>query len=281
MRIPSVLLLSLCAITALAQNSAPVSHDTTVHVPPARAAKAASDANAAASTEKQSGQAPSNQSEVLDSVIGIINGDVLLQSDVAQERRFESLQLLPADQNTDVHAADALITRTLILQQMKEEGQNAVAVSDAELDKAIAELKSQLPGCAANRCASVAGWADFLSAHALTSDEVRNHWRQRLVILNYLNLRFRTGIRVPDAQAKAYYEQNLAPKFTAKNQKPPAFKSLEPRIKEVLLQQQVSKQIDEWEALLRQEGTVQILVPAYGQSSAGEEESSDAPGGGL
>lgn len=279
--LPLYLLASVAlAPAARAQNPAPVSQNTQVHVPAARANKAGADAAAAAKTEQQPHLPPNDKPVVLDSVVAIINGDVILQSDVEQERRFESLQLLAAGENTNAHAADALITRTLILQQMKEEGQTAPNITDKELNTAVDELKQQQPGCTHSRCASDPEWAEYLRHHGLTPQQVRDHWKQRLVILNFLNVRFRSGVRIPAAQSQAYYEQNLVPQFRKKGETPPSFKSLQPRIQEVLLQQQVSKQIDQWETLLRQEGTVEILVPAYGKSSGGDNDE-DLPGGGL
>ncbi len=281
MRILVPFLLSLLAAGPLsAQNAAPVGADQKTHVTAGQGATAASEASRAASTQKQGTAAPEGQPVVLDSVVAIVNGTVLLESDVEQERRFESLQLLPANQNNDTHAAEHLITRTLILQQMQQENQKAPNITQADVDKFVAELKKQLPGCLPTRCQSAAGWASYLAERGMTPAEVDARWHERLVVLDYLNQRFRTGLRIPPDQVQAYYQTNLLPQFRAKNEKAPSLKALQPRIEEILLQEQVTKQIDDWEATLRQQGSVQILVPAYGQSSttAGED---DTPGGAL
>ena len=267
--------------TALAQNAAPVQQDAQTYVSPGQKQKATDSSQKAAAAQKPGAGAPQDTPVVLDSVVAIINGDALLESDVEEERRFESLQLLPANENTTVRAAEHLITRTLILQQMKEQNQTAGDVTPADVDKFIAELKKQLPGCLPTRCQTDAGWASYLAERGLSPAEVRERWQQRLVILNYLNLRFRTGARVPIDQVQAYYDKNLVPQFTAKHEKAPTLKTLRPRIEEILLQEQVTKQIDDWEATLRQEGSVQILVPAYGQSNSRAEDQDDLPGGGL
>ncbi len=278
MRALSVLLLAaLFTAAAVPQNPAPAQQDSQTHVTPAQHAAAAGSAQKAAATQKGETGAPENKPIVLDSVVAIINGDVLLESDVEEERRFESLQLLPANENTDTRAAEHLITRTLILQQMKEEDQSAPNISDADVNKFIAELKKQLPGCLPTRCQTDAGWAGYLADRGMTPPEVKQRWRQRLVILNYINLRFRGGVRVPSADIQAYYDKNLLPEFQAKHERPPTLKTLQPRIEEILVQQQVSKQVDDWEATLRQQGSVQILVPAYGQSN--EQSDNDVPGG--
>ncbi len=274
----TILLAGALSQPVLAQNAAPVQQDTQTHVTPQQKAAASGDAAKAAATQKGQTGVPENQPVVLDSVVAIVNGDVLLQSDVEQERRFESLQLLPANENTDVRAAEHLITRTLILQQMKEQNQDSPNITNADVDKFINELKKQLPGCL-TRCQSAAGWAGYLSERGMNTDEVWQRWRERLIILDYLNLRFRTGIRIPTDQVQAYYDKTLVPQFEAKHEKTPPLKTLRPRIEEILLQQQVTKQIDDWEATLRQEGSVQILVPAYGQSTGNADE--DTLGGAL
>ncbi len=260
----SLLLLAMLAgPCAVAQNPAPVTNDVGTHVSAPEAKTATSEA-AAAKASANAG-APEGQTKVLDSVIAIVNGDVLLESDVQQEQRLESLQMLPANENTTVTAAQHLITRTLILQQMKAQ-QEASYVTDAQVEKVVGEIRKDLPGCAAAHCETMAGWTAFLASRGLAPDEVNDSWRQRLEILDYLNLRFRSGIRIPAADIQKYYQSNMVPEFEKKHQKPPPVKALADRIREVLLQQQVAKQIDDWEATLRQEGSVQILVPAYGQS---------------
>ncbi|RRA47293.1 peptidylprolyl isomerase [Acidipila sp. EB88] len=270
----------LVGLPALAQNVAPVQNNAQTHVTPEQKSAATGTANKAAAAEKMGAPAPENASVVLDSVIAIVNGDVLLQSDVEEERRFESLQLLSTDENNDVRAAQHLITRTLILQQMKEQNQDNPGITQADTDKVVNELKKQLPGCLPTRCQSEAGWTSYLAERGLTPVLVEQRWRQRLVILNYVNLRFREGIRVPPADVQSYYEKQLVPQFEAKHEKAPTLKTLRPRIEELLVQEAVTKQVNDWETTLREEGSVQILVPAYGKSSEHDEED-DLAGGGL
>ncbi len=269
--------LGLClAAPALAQQAAPPAAAT---VSPQQAATAGQQANKAAATQKADAVPASGEPVVLDSVVAIINGDVLLQSDVEQERRLESLQLVPGGQNTDARAAQHLITRTLILQQMKQQGQMVPTITAADVNKVVDEIKHQLPDCLPTRCRTEKGWTSFLKERGLTPAEVDADWKLRLQILDYLNLRFRTGLRVPKSQIRAYYDQTLVPQFQAKHVAAPSLKSLTGRIRELLLQQQVSKQIDAWRQTLLQQGSIRILVPAYGKSNADAGDDEDMPGG--
>ena len=265
----------LAGSAAVAQNPAPVKNDTGTHVSNQEAKTAT--AQAAAAKASSTTVAPEGEAKVLDSVVAIVNGDVLLESDVQEEQRLESLQMPSSEKSASVTAAQHLVTRTLILQQMKAQ-QETPEVSAAQIQKAVGEVRKEMPGCAAAHCETEAGWVNFLKQRGLTPEEVNDDWRQRLIILGYLDLRFQAGIRIPTADMQKYYETSLVPEFQKKHQAPPPFKTLEPRIKEVLMQQQVSKQIDEWEATLRQQGTVQILVPAYGQSTNNDD---DDTGGGA
>jgi peptidyl-prolyl cis-trans isomerase SurA len=279
MKLSLTALLLCVAAPAFAQTTTPKTPPPAATVSPAEAAKSTQSAGQAAATQ-QSGAAPATDAPVvLDSVVAIINGDVLLQSDIEQERRLESLQLLPAGEDTDARAARHLITRTLILQQMKQQGQVVPPITDADINKVLDEMKHQLPGCLPTRCLTEEGWAGYLAERHLTPQEVAQDWRLRLQILDFLNLRFRTGVRIPRSQIRDYYQSTLVPQFQAKHVAAPSLKSLSGRIQELLLQQQVTKQIGDWETTLQQQGSVRILVPAYGQSSTNDDDDEDMPGG--
>lgn len=213
-------------------------------------------------------QTPSARPVLLDKVIAIINGDVLLQSDLQAEMDMAALQPLsvPPGQNTLRRAADRLINRTLILQQMKQQ-QFVAPVSEEEVDKSLQELRKELPSCARYHCMTEDGWAKFLAAHNLDPAEVKARWMQRLQILAFIDARFRAGIRIPQADIENYYQKNFVPQFEKEDLKPPPLSSVSDRISEILLQQNVNVLLRQWLQSLRAQGSVQILVPEYGQSS--------------
>jgi peptidyl-prolyl cis-trans isomerase SurA len=208
--------------------------------------------------------ASSAQPVVLDRVEAIIDGDVLLQSDVEEEMRFavlEALQVLPG-QNTQLRAVRRLITRTLILQQMKAQ-QQPVTASDAQVTQGLSDLRKLLPACGPYHCVTDDGWHTFLQANRLTVQEVSERWSQRLAILHFIDLRFRTGIRISKEQIDDYYQKTLLPALAKAGQKPPPLDAIAPKIQEVLLQQEVSGLLQDWLKSLRDEGSVQIVDPAY------------------
>lgn len=209
--------------------------------------------------------APGGRPVVLDSVVAVINGDVILESDVHEEMRFAVLQPDRADpaRNTPQSALGRLIDRDLILQQMKATQAQTPQPTAEQVNRQIAELRRQIPECAQYHCETQAGWDAFIAAHELTELEIEAHWRQRMMILSFIQSRFGAGVRISDADIRQYYEKNLAPEFVKRNLQPPPLATVSTRIQEILLQQQVNTLLRDWLQSLKNEGNVSILGTAY------------------
>lgn len=211
------------------------------------------------------------QAQTLDSVVAVIDGDVLLSSDIDEEIRFAAFLPYPVAQqsNTRVNAAERLIDRTLILHQEKQ--LPGVEVSDAEVDQRIAELRKEIPACVRYQCETEAGWQKYLAANGFTEAEVREEWRKRLEILAFIELRFKAGIKISKLEIQAYYDKDLVPRFQKEGAKAPGLDTVSPRIEEILLQQRVSTVLFEWLQSLREQGSVHILDPTIANISSQEE----------
>ena len=99
----------------------------------------------------------------------------------------------------------------------------------------------------------------FLQARGLTEQEVDDHWRERILILAFIQSRFGAGIRISQAEIEDYYRQNLAAEFARRKLPPPPLAEVSSRIQEILLQQHVNTFLQEWLQSLKQEGNVSIL----------------------
>jgi peptidyl-prolyl cis-trans isomerase SurA len=227
---------------------------------------------AAAQGQTASPQAPppapspaeSDKTVELDHVVANIGSSVLLQSDVEQEMHLsalEPLQVLPG-QNTPDFALRRLIDRTLILEQMEQQ-QQATTTPEAEVDQSLVELRKQIPACSEFHCATADGWDRFLQSNDLTRDVVAKRWSQRMAMLRFIDMRFRSGIRISQEQIATYYQKTLTPALAKDNQKVPPLADVTGRIQEILLQQQVSGLFQDWLTSLRDQGNVQIVDRAY------------------
>jgi len=199
------------------------------------------------------------EGESIDRIIAIVNGQIILQSDLDEEIRFAKLQpyRLGTGKTLREQAMSRLIDRTLILQQ--QQGMGLAAITDAEVDAAIVDLRKDLPACAHASCETDEGWTKFLAGVGFTPEEVRDRWRIRLAVLRFIEQRFRAGIRISEAQVEEFYKNTMLPQYAQQKVQPPPLETISARIEQVLLEQQVSLLLDQWLKTLREQGSVRIL----------------------
>lgn len=204
--------------------------------------------------------ATTEQGTVLDKVVATVNGDVILESDVDEERRFESIQPYrgSATEFSRERAVQRLIDRTLILQQAASEPEGIILEQD--LDAQLTKLRKDIPACTAYHCETDAGWQKFLGDRGFTVEEFRERWRKRMQLLRFIEVRFRNGIRISNDDIKNYYEKTMLPEYAKQKVAPPKLETISNRIEEVLLQQQVGNLLLDWLKSLRAQGSVVIMT---------------------
>src|ERR1700744_833372 len=116
-----------------------------------------------------------SQGVVLDRLVAVVNGDVILESDVDEERRFEEIQpYRAASDSTRARIIERLVDRALILQQAALQPEDAVP--DRDLDAQIATLRKDIPACNDYHCETDEGWKKFLGSHGFTEGGVWARW---------------------------------------------------------------------------------------------------------
>jgi peptidyl-prolyl cis-trans isomerase SurA len=197
----------------------------------------------------------------IDRVVAIVNGDLILESDVDEERRFAAFQPYsnPTGAFSRPDAINRLINRALILQQNGE--QSLPPIPDDELTADIADLRKAIFACRVYKCETDAGWHSFLTANGFTEEEFRQRWHDRMVTLRFIEQRFRMGIRIEPSEIDDYYRKTLLPEYASRHVSPPPVDRIRDRIQEILLQEQVGKLLDDWLQALRASGDVQMVRP--------------------
>ena len=206
-------------------------------------------------------QNPSGPGVLVDQVVAVVNGDLILESDIDEERRFAVFQPFsdPKSRFSRSAAVDRLIDRALILQQAKLQPDDQVTLAEAQAQ--LKEVRKDLPACKQSQCQTDAGWQKFVAAQGFTVPEVEERWRERMQILKFIEIRFRAGIRIEPAQIKAYYDKTMLPEYKLQNATAPPLDEISDRIQEILLQQQVSNLLADWLTSLKAEGDVRIMKP--------------------
>ncbi len=196
----------------------------------------------------------------IDRVVAIVNDDLILESDVDEERRFAVFQpySVPLGSFSRAEAIDRLIDRTLILQQARVQPEKRL--TDAEVAANLADVRKDIFACKQYKCETAEGWQNFLKANGFTEAELDKVWRERMETLAFIEQRFRSGIYITDAEAKGYYTKTLLPQYAARKAAAPKFDAISDRIREILLQEQVSKLLDDWLKALRASGNVKMVT---------------------
>ena len=200
---------------------------------------------------------------VLDSIVAVVNRQVILASDIQDD-----IELSVLDPARDGHgpptpqlALEQLISRALIQQQIRQEDLRFIEPSQAEVNARIEELRKVLPACVRAHCSTDAGWKAFLAAHDLTQPRVEAYLRNRMEILRFIEERFRQGIQIRQEEIRNYYYKTLLPQYPADQAVPPLGK-VSSRIQEILLERQVNALFYNWLGNLRKQGDIEILDPA-------------------
>ncbi len=263
------------ALAAALASGGALAQSSSAKVPPAvsKPSVAHSDSPASRIVLPKLPEMPPVEGLEVDRVVAIVNGQLILDSDVDLERRFAAL--LPYGESSgafDRNAAiERLINRDLILQQMQLQQGDEITQKAAAQD--LDELRESIPVCKAYRCDTKEGWDRFLATEGFTAESLVSMWRQRLEVLAFIELRFRTGIMISQPQIRQYYEKTMLPQYAALKVTPPPLKDIATRIQQVLLEQQVSKLLDDWLNSLRAQGNVVVLDRSgTGQPSRSGEE---------
>jgi hypothetical protein len=250
------------ACAAAAQAPVPGATQAPTNIAPHTSGTAASQGTASAPTGKGADDAAKPAEGVLiDQVIAVVNGDLILESDVDEERRFGAFQPItsPEGDFSRVQAIERLIDRALILQQARLQPDQTVTPAEVKVE--LDQLRKDIPACKQYHCETDAGWEKFVHDQGFTMQELTERWQQRMQMLKFVEMRFRMGIRIEPAAIKDYYSDTLLPEYARQKAKPPPLDTISDRIQEVLLQQQVGKLLDDWLQSLKAQGSVRMMKP--------------------
>ena len=145
----------------------------------------------------------------LDRVVAVVNGDLILNSDVDEDRRLMAFQpFRQAAASSRENTINRLIDRMLILQQFNLENEDPI--TDEQVEEEFAVLRKEIPACKTYHCETDAGWQKYVAAQGFTVSELTEIWRQRMQILQFVELRFRLGTIIKERGDKGVLRKDIA-----------------------------------------------------------------------
>jgi hypothetical protein len=200
-----------------------------------------------------------SSAQVVDRMVAVVNKRVLLESELDQAIRVESLlQGKPLAAITAKEKAgilDQLIDRSLLEQQIVHA--EMLAPSSDELAAQVKELRSQLPGAATDE-----GWNKLLKSYGISQEDVEDHIASQSRVLRFVDLRFRGLVRVDKNAIQNYYDQKLAPELRSQGAQVPPVKDVSGQIEKVLQEQGISEMLGHWLETLRSQAHIEKMQTA-------------------
>jgi len=197
--------------------------------------------------------------ETIDRIVATVNGRAVMESELGEELRFE--QFLSAAPPVVVSVAqqrtvlERLVDEILLEQQM--DAAKFDAPSTAELNKKLDELRQQVASTAGSD-----GWRAALQRYSLTEADVSEHIALQLRALHFIDARFRPAIRIDAHAVQNYYREKLLPKMKQAGAHALPLQQVEPRIREILVQQQIDELLESWMKSLRTQAEIRFPVPS-------------------
>ncbi|MBS1841601.1 MAG: hypothetical protein JSS69_00950 [Acidobacteria bacterium] len=176
----------------------------------------------------------SQAQQVVDQIVARVEEDVILQSDVEQLERFQTL--VEGKPESREKILDRLIDQWIV--RKEAEASRFPAASEADVERGLQRLRR-----------SFAKNEDFDAARekaGLTEGDVKQIVTAQVFLSNYLDSRFRSIVQVDDKAIRDFYDDALIPRAKARGQEPPSFDNARDVIQEVLIQRGINEQADKW-----------------------------------
>lgn len=187
--------------------------------------------------------AVATRAEIIDRILAVVNGTLILQSDVTMATRL-GLASSPAAPDPSPAPLDALIERRLVLEEVDRYA--PADPSAADVDRRLAEVRDR----------AGAGFEAVLRDTGVSIDQVRRQVRDDLRIEAYLLQRF-GAMQPSDDEIQQYYRDHQS-EFVRNG----AIRPLDD-VRDVLRAKLIASQrgvmIKDWVAGLRRRATVNIL----------------------
>jgi peptidyl-prolyl cis-trans isomerase SurA len=200
-----------------------------------------------------------NAGETLDRIVATVDRHPITRSDVEQEARFNYLTEGRGGQVTqedEIAALERLVDRNLIADQVAVFG--VVPVTKEDMDARVAEMRKQLPGAETDP-----GWHRLLSQYGLTDEDISSRVTQEIQMLRFIDLRFRSEVRVGPRAVQTYYDTKFVPEMKKKSMAPPPpLDQVQDQIEAILREERVNALISDWLKTLRTQSRIQTFDPS-------------------
>lgn len=178
--------------------------------------------------------------EIIDRTVAVVGAGVVTRSDVLLHLRVrafldgEPLDLSARQQRL---ALNRLIEQALIRREV--ELSRYVAPDMADVDSLVDRLRQP-------RLEKPEDYERELARYGISDEQVRQAVLWQLTLLRFIEYRFRPGVQVSEAEARAYYDKEFSPAARSKGQEVPPFEDARDSIESILTSTKVDESLNRW-----------------------------------
>lgn len=187
--------------------------------------------------------------QVIDSVLAVVNGAPMFQSDWEIALRCEALM---SGRSVDAFGQEEqravfnrLVDQELIRQQMR--GFELGTLTDEDIQTKVREIRAQLASAAKDE-----EWQRMLDRYGVTEPDVSERVRVQLEVERFLEYRLRPLVRVDYRTITRYYREQFLPELKKKGGAEVPLSEVSEKIREILTQQKMGEQTALWLQTLRE-----------------------------
>jgi hypothetical protein len=183
---------------------------------------------------------PLLSAEVIDRIAVTVGNRVITESMVISEIRLAAFQdgkepdFSPAAKRA---AAERLVDRMLLIQEMDD---------SRYPEPAMADILEQIAGFRKQQFPSEEAFRTELARRFLDETELRQYFQLQHRILQFIEVRFRTGVQVSSEEIAAYFDTQVKPQFVKEGRPAPSLEDVSEKIEEVLTSKRVDAATEEW-----------------------------------
>ena len=195
--------------------------------------------------------------QVIDRIVATVNGHIILQSDLDEALRYESVLSgrSQSDFSDDERRAvlDRLVDQELLGEQMKSAFfQHA---SESEAAERVSDAKKQYPEAATDE-----GWRAVLARFQLTEKDVLGHVQQQIDLMRLVDAHLRPAVQIDSKTIEAYYRDKFVPQLKQSGAGQVPLEAVTGKIRELLTEEKVNELLVSWLQSLRSESKLSITA---------------------
>jgi hypothetical protein len=172
--------------------------------------------------------------EVVDRIVGRVENDVILLSDIRALSRYQ--QLLDGKPEADSQILERLVDQWIV--RTEAEVSRSPHPSEEDIERSFSRLK--------NSFTSEQEFETRKRQAGLSDQDIRTMEATQLYLSYYLESRFRPSVQIDPKEIEDFYQNTVLPRAKARGQEPPTLEVARDSIQEALIQNGINEQADRW-----------------------------------